>query len=484
MNETLDHLISVGFLKKGNIKTDSRRVNSGDVFVAIKGTANDGHDYVAEALAKGAAFVLCNRDVQGLSETDRGRILFVKDTREALGDTASRVYGDPSGELKVYGVTGTNGKTSTIFLIDGILNKMGKPSGLISTVFTKTADDSIVRSSMTTPDVLSLNRLLSEMVAGWKQAAAVEVSSHALDQKRIWGVKLDSAVFTNITPEHLDYHRDMVTYLSDKSRIFEYLKPGGIGVLNRDDPMVIGLKDKIDLPHLVTFGLGEEADVRADNIILSAEGAEFDLVTKDIGTAHVKTPLIGRHNVYNILAAITALVNSGLNADDMARGIEYASPVPGRLEAIDSAAPFRTFVDYAHTPNALENVLGCLRCLARDRLICVFGCGGDRDKTKRPVMGQIAADICDMVIITSDNPRTEDPMDIISDIEKGVLNKSNYSIMGQRQDAIREALGTAKDGDIVVIAGKGHEDYQIIGDRVTHFDDREVAREVLKELGY
>jgi UDP-N-acetylmuramoyl-L-alanyl-D-glutamate--2,6-diaminopimelate ligase len=484
MDETLDRLISTGSIKKGNIRTDSRQVRSGDVFVAIKGTVHDGHDHVTEALSRGASFVLCDREVQGLSETDRGKILFVKDTREALGDVANRIYGDPSGDLKVYGVTGTNGKTSTIFLIDGILNKMGRPSGLISTVFTKTADDSIVRSSMTTPDALSLNRFLSQMVAGWKQAAAVEISSHALDQKRVWGLKLDSAVFTNITPEHLDYHKDMVTYLSDKARIFEYLKPGGVGVLNEDDPMVIGLRDKIDLPRLVTFGLGERADVRADNIIMSAEGTEFDLVTRDIGTAHVKTSFIGRHNVYNMLAAAASLVESGLIADDIAEGLGCAPQVPGRLEKIDSAAPFGTFVDYAHTPNALENVLGCLRSLARDRLICVFGCGGDRDKTKRPVMGQIAADICDLVLITSDNPRTEDPMDIIRDIEKGVLNKSNYSIILQRQDAIREALKAAKDGDIVVIAGKGHEDYQIIGDRVTHFDDREVARVTLKELGY
>ena len=484
MDETLDRLISTGILNKGNIKTDSRQIRSGDVFVAIKGTVHDGHDHVIEALARGASFVLCDHELQGLSEADRGKILFVKDTREALGDVANRVYGDPSGELKIYGVTGTNGKTSTIFLIDGILNKMGRPSGLISTVFTKTADDSIVRSSMTTPDVLSLNRLLSEMIAGWKQAAAVEVSSHALDQKRIWGLKLDSAVFTNITPEHLDYHKDMVTYLSDKARIFEYLKPGGVGVLNEDDPMVIGLRDKIDLPRLVTFGLGEGSDFRADNIIMSAEGTEFDLVTRDIGTARVKTSFIGRHNVYNMLAAAAALVESGLIADDIAEGLGCAPQVPGRLEKIGSAAPFSTFVDYAHTPNALENVLGCLRSLAKDRLICVFGCGGDRDKTKRPVMGQIAADICDSVIITSDNPRTEDPMDIIRDIEKGVLNKSNYSIMLQRQDAVKEALEAAKDGDIVVIAGKGHEDYQIIGDRVTHFDDREVARGILKELGY
>ncbi|MBD3426217.1 MAG: UDP-N-acetylmuramoyl-L-alanyl-D-glutamate--2,6-diaminopimelate ligase [Candidatus Omnitrophica bacterium] len=485
MNEKLKELLKTGTLGAESIKTDSNKVSRGDVFVAIRGTVHDGHDHMNEALASGASFVVCEHDVANLQdEIDRRKLLFCKDTREELGEVASHIYGDPSDTLSVYGVTGTNGKTSTVFLIDSILNKAGRPSGLVSTVFAKVRDDSVERMSLTTPDIMSLNRLLSEMVSSWKQAAAVEISSHALDQKRVWGIKLDSAVFTNITPEHLDYHRDMVTYLADKSKIFDNLKPDGVGVLNQDDPMVIGLRDKIDLPHLVTFGIRENADVRAVDIELSAEGVSFGLVTRDIGQTHVKSSFIGTHNVYNMLAAAAALVKSGLSAEDIRDGLECARPVPGRLETVDSSAPFRIFVDYAHTPNALQSVLECLRPLARSRLICVFGCGGDRDRTKRPVMGRTATRIADMVIITSDNPRSEDPMSIIREIEKGVLNKTNYSIIKQRQDAIREAIRAAKDGDIVVIAGKGHEDCQIIGDQVRHFDDVEVARHVLKESGY
>ena len=485
MSETLDRLMEKGSLNGGNVKTDSRQVRHGDVFVAVKGTTHDGHEYIREAFNRGASYVLCQRRVDGLSGDEIERTLVVQDTREALGGIAKKIFGDPSGSLAVYGVTGTNGKTTTVFLMDAILNNNGRPSGLVSTVFAKTSGEDLVRSSMTTPDAISLNRLLAEMVKSAKKAAVIEISSHALDQKRTWGIMLESAVFTNITPEHLDYHGDMETYLRDKSKIFNNLKPSGIAVLNVDDPMVMGLIETMKFSRVITFGIkGKDADVRAEGVKLSSEGTEFDLVVNGEGSIHVRTVFIGEHNIYNMLAASAALLNDGIGLDGIKMGLEAARPVPGRLDAVRSSAPFRVFVDYAHTPNALENVLRCTRSLAKNRLICVFGCGGDRDRTKRPVMGKIAADICDKVILTSDNPRTEDPLDILRQIEKGVLNKSNYSIITQRREAIKEALKAAKDGDIVVVAGKGHEDYQIIGDKVLHFDDKEVAGEALRDMGY
>ncbi|MFH1552609.1 MAG: UDP-N-acetylmuramoyl-L-alanyl-D-glutamate--2,6-diaminopimelate ligase [Candidatus Omnitrophota bacterium] len=484
MNNPIDTLFDQEGFGRDKIKTDSREIKPGDIFVAIKGAAHDGHDYVRDALKKGAECALCEHEISGLAEEDREKIKIFEDTRIVLADIAKHIFADPSNSLFVYGVTGTNGKTTTIFLIDGILNNAARPAGLVSTVFTKVSGDVLERASITTPDSVTLNRLLGEMVSSGKQAAAVEMSSHALDQKRTWGIELDSAVFTNITPEHLDYHGDMSTYLKDKSKIFQNLKPDGTGVLNQDDSMVISLAKTIDFPKLVTFGMTDNADVRARNVRLSIEGIEFDLVAGKLGSTRVCSRLIGKHNVYNILAAVAALYDSGLSLDEIREGLEKATAVPGRLDAVRAQAPFKVFVDYAHTPDALENVLLCLGSLAAGKLICVFGCGGDRDRTKRPVMGKIATGICDRVILTSDNPRTEDPQEILRQIEKGVLNKNNYSIIKRRQDAIRESLKTAGEGDIVIIAGKGHEDYQIIGDCRTHFDDKETAGEVLRELGY
>ncbi len=484
MDKALKTILGGISLTKDNIKVDSRRVKAGDIFFAIKGTVYDGHDYVKEVLEKGASRVLCERACPDLAKEARKKVIIVKDSREALADAARHLFNDPAKNLSVYGVTGTNGKTTTVFLIDSILNHASRSSGLVSTVFTKSSGDELKRSSMTTPDAISLNRLLREMVTCGKKAAVIEISSHALSQKRVWSIALDSAVFTNITPEHLDYHKDMEAYLRDKSKIFRNLKSGGVAALNVDDPMVIGLAHSMDFSHLVTFGMESSADVRAKDVELSAGGTSFELSMKGLGSARVDSPLIGMHNVYNMLAASAALLKSGLGLAEIKEGLEKAPLVKGRLEAVGEDAPFGVFVDYAHTPNALENVLKCLKPLAKGRLICVFGCGGDRDKTKRPLMGKIAAQISDSVIITSDNPRTENSMDILKDIEKGVLNKNNYSIIDKRQDAIQKALREAESGDIVIIAGKGHEDYQIIGREVIHFDDKEVASQVLKSLGY
>ncbi len=471
-------------LRTAAVKADSRAVQEGDVFVAIQGTVRDGHDYIRDAMQKGAGTIVCEHIPEGLAGQGKGRFVVVDDTRKTLGAVAKKIFNDPSNGMKVYGVTGTNGKTTTVFLIRNVLKAAGVSSGLVSTVFTVTKNNTYSRSEMTTPDTLTLNRLLSDMSAGKKEAAVIEISSHALSQGRVCGIGLDSAIFCNISPEHLDFHKNMDVYLRDKSRIFGLLKPGGTGVVNADDPMVSGITGSADIPFLVSFGIRHSADIKGENIRSVPGGTEFDINTRGQGKFHIKTGLIGVHNVYNMLGATACLLYGGISVNSIKKGMENALPVPGRLEAIQSMAPFRVFVDYAHTPDALEHVLRCLRDLTEGRLICVFGCGGDRDRTKRPVMGQIAANICDHVILTSDNPRNENPEEILYQIEKGMLGKTNYSIISLREEAIHRSLEMAAKGDIVIIAGKGHEDYQIIGEDVIHFDDREVARCVLGERGY
>ncbi|MFH1846502.1 MAG: UDP-N-acetylmuramoyl-L-alanyl-D-glutamate--2,6-diaminopimelate ligase [Candidatus Omnitrophota bacterium] len=484
MYTSIDELLSTVPFSRDNIKTDSRKVNNGDVFVAIKGTVDDGHDYVYEALEKGASMILCERKIVGVLPEVLNKTRIVKNVREVLGHIAKHVFDDPSSSLAVYGVTGTNGKTTTVFLIDSMLNCSGQKSGLISTVFNKTSGNDIQRSFLTTPDLITINKFFSEIKEDGKQAVVLEISSHALSQQRIAGLRLDSAVVTNITPEHMDYHKSMGRYLNDKTKIFKNLKTDGIAVLNYDDPLVSGLGRTIEASSVITFGFDRKADVRAENVYLSKDFTEFDLVTEKRGTIQIRSPLLGKYNVYNILAAISALMKSQIDLEDMAKGIKKALPVSGRLEIAKETSRVKVFIDYAHTPHALENVLLCLKYLTEKGLICVFGCGGDRDRTKRPVMGQIAARLCDRVILTSDNPRTEDPKEILAEIENGMAGKHNYIVIENRKDAIREAIKSSRKGDIVIIAGKGHEDYQVIGDKVEHFDDKEAARQVLEELGW
>jgi UDP-N-acetylmuramoyl-L-alanyl-D-glutamate--2,6-diaminopimelate ligase len=484
MNRKLYKLIGEGLISKDNLRIDSRKVQNGDIFFAIKGTRQDGHDFISAALRQGAEWVVCEHENMALGDEQHARIIKVEDTRKELAEAAKSVFDDPSARLEVYGVTGTNGKTTTIFLIDSILTAAGKNCGLISTVFTKVSGDSVRRSSMTTPDAFTLNRLLSEMISEGKRAVALEISSHALSQQRTLGIGLDGAVFTNISPEHLDYHGNMENYFRDKSKIFDNLKPGGRAAINIDDAMVRGIRETSNVTDLITYGTAPEADIRAEDIKATSEGLEFSLSIKGSGKVKIVSGLIGRHNVYNMMAASAALWGKDIGPEHIKKGLESAGAVPGRMDAVQSRAPFKVFVDYAHTPNALENALKCLRSISEKRLICVFGCGGDRDRTKRPAMGRIAADVCDHVIVTSDNPRTEDPEDIIRQIEKGMPDKSKYSIILQRREAIRKALKIADSGDVVIIAGKGHEDYQIIADEVLHFDDKEEAGRALKELGY
>jgi len=466
----------------GRVKLDSRNVSGGDIFVAVRGARYDGHVFINDVLLKGAKGVVCSRAPSGLNSFDKDKLIIVDDTRSVLGEIARKIFHSPAEKMKVYGITGTNGKTTTAFLIRYVL-KTFSPCGLISTVSTVTGDDVGYRSKMTTPGVMDLNRCLSEMVASGKKNAVVEISSHALEQKRVWGIKLDCAVFTNISPEHLDYHLNMDAYLEAKSGIFEYLKPGGAGIFNADDPLITGAAGSFGLKNTVTFGITHKADVRAEDIRLSVDDSVFLISSERYGKIPVSTRLIGRHNVYNILAAAAALFSQGIEPDVIGKSVEAFEAVPGRLQKIKNDGGFDVYIDYAHTPDALENILSSLRPLIKSRIICVFGCGGDRDKDKRPVMGRIASEMSDYVVLTSDNPRGEKPEDILSAIEKGVNDKSRCSIIPRREDAISFALEMAEKGDAVIIAGKGHEDSQVIGNKTIKFDDMEVAGRILKSMG-
>ncbi|MDP2928465.1 MAG: UDP-N-acetylmuramoyl-L-alanyl-D-glutamate--2,6-diaminopimelate ligase, partial [Candidatus Omnitrophota bacterium] len=389
--------------------------------------------------------------------------------------------GNPSKKLKIVGVTGTNGKTTITYIIENILKAAKRPAGVIGTINYRIGQRRMPARN-TTPGPFELQALLGKMLKRGVEDVVMEVSSHSLDQGRVDHLLFDVGIFTNITKEHLDYHKTIDKYFDAKARLFHKLKKNGVAVLNNDDSMVAGLKRRIK-SDLITYGLNHKSDVMAHNIRLSVDSSIFTIKTFK-GSFEVKTKLIGKHNVSNILASAAAAIALRIPLNIIKRGIESLGAVPGRLEIIDAGQPFKVFVDYAHTEDALYNVLSLLREIVPDRkIITVFGCGGNRDSLKRPLMGAVACKFSDRVILTSDNPRFEDPFVIIAQIESGIKGEFlNYDIVEERQDAIHRALKLARQGDVVVIAGKGHEKYQIIKDRMIPFDDCHVARSALKTI--
>ena len=470
------------------ITYDSRRVQPGFLFVAIRGLRYDGHSFIPEAVARGAACVVGERAaaVEGVTYVQ------VPSSRVALGLLAAAFYGHPSRDLVLVGVTGTNGKTTTTHLIRTVLEQAGHPTGLIGTVHNIIGGRALP-VERTTPEASDLQKLLAAMRDAGMTHAVMEVSSHALTLHRVAGCAFDVGVFTNLTQDHLDFHASMEDYAEAKARLFARLgrseipvsKPGPkAAVINADDPWGERMARRSTAP-VVTYGIREPADVRARDVAVGPDGVRFVLVTRD-GEVPVALQLTGRFNVYNALAAAGTGLALGLDPATVARGLAALPAVPGRLERIDRGQPFAVLVDYAHTPDGLENVLSTVREFARGRVICVFGCGGDRDRGKRPQMGAISARLADYTVLTSDNPRSEDPERILDDIEAGVRHVPGaaYERVTERAAAIRRALELARPGDAVVIAGKGHEDYQIFADRTIHFDDREVAAEALAAMGY
>ncbi len=462
-----------------SIAYDSRRVQSNGLFVALRGEKYDGHDFIGQAIEKGASVIVAERE----EKYARATSVVVENSRTALADLAATFHGFPARKLKLAAVTGTNGKTTTTFLIKHICEKAGTRCGLIGTVRYEIGER-VLPASRTTPESLDLQELLAQIVNAGCRAAAMEVSSHALAQERTRGLEWDVAVFTNLTQDHLDFHGTMENYFESKAKLFTQLahqrkKTKPAAVINIDDRYGARLVAKIDKSvRVITFGMGMRADFRASNYRMEFGGTSYQL---DAGAKSylVRVPLIGRFNVANSVAALAAAQALGIGLREAVVSLSKSPQVPGRLEMVPAKRQFQIFVDYAHTPDALLNVLKTLRELEPRRLIVVFGCGGDRDKQKRPLMGEVVGRNADYAIITSDNPRKEDPDAIIAEIEKG-FRSGHFEKIADRARAIARAIELAQPRDIVLIAGKGHESYQEFADHTVPFEDIQVARRAIE----
>lgn len=460
------------------ITSDSRVVAPGTFFVAIPGTRLDGHRFVASAVEQGAVAVMVERAL----DVPVPRVQ-VEDSRRAFALAARRFYGAPDDAMTVVGVTGTNGKTTVATLLGGVLAAAGKDTAVLGTLGLRRGGVRL-ETGLTTPGPLELARMLRELVDDGTDALAMEVSSHALHQHRVAGVSFDAAVFTNLSRDHLDYHDTMEAYFEAKAMLFrERRKAGGVSVLNIDDAYGRRLVD----PESWTYGLAADARVTMDEVEHDIDGIRATIRCAG-ENFEVRSPLVGEFNVSNVLAAVATGLALGISSESVATGIAHVNAVPGRLERVSEPGQPLVFVDYAHTPDALEKALAVLRPLTPGRVLCVMGCGGDRDAGKRPAMGAAAAQGASFTYVTNDNPRSEDPMLIARAVERGLGNAGgrrgeNYDVILDRASAIEAAIRAASREDVVLIAGKGHEDYQIVGDERRHFDDREVARGVLSALG-
>lgn len=461
---------------------DSRRVRPGDVFVCVRGLRTDGHFYVEEAVRNGAAAVVAERE---LPRPVKVPFLLVTDTRLALGLMAARFFGHPSRALRMIGVTGTNGKTTTTYLVKAILEAAGHKVGLIGTIRNLAGSEELP-TERTTPESLDLQALLAHMRDVGCSHVVMEVSSHAIELKRIAGVEFDVGIFTNLTQDHLDFHGSFEAYRTAKGKFFAGLghttKAGPRrAVINLDDQSA-GYFTRVATVPVLTYGLGGEAQVQATEVSLTGAGLKYRLVTPQ-GETGLNLHLSGQFNVYNSLAAAAAGLALGCPLEVIRRGLESVSGVPGRFEVVEGGESFLVVVDYAHTPDGLENLLRAADSVAPKRKILVFGCGGDRDRGKRPLMGEIAGRMADYTVVTSDNPRSEDPAAICAEVLDGVAKTASgpeaYRVLVDRREAIYHAISVAEPGDVVLLAGKGHETYQVFSDRTIHFDDREVAREAL-----
>ena len=462
-----------------SIAYDSRRVQRDGLFVALHGEKSDGHDFAGQAIEKGATVIVAER----AEKNSRATCVLVENTRTAMADLSARFFNYPARKLKLAGVTGTNGKTTTTFLIKHICEKAGTRCGLLGTVRYEIGER-VLPAARTTPESLDLQELLAQMRDAGCRAAAMEVSSHALAQERTRDIEWDAAVFTNLTQDHLDYHGTMENYFAAKAKLFEQLaqqqrKKKPVAIINIDDRYGQKLVAKIgNKVSVVTFGTGLKADFRASNYRMEFGGTAYQLDAR--GKSYlVRVPLIGRFNVANSVAALAAANALGVGLREAVLSLAKSPQVPGRLEMVPAKRQFQTFVDYAHTPDALLNVIKTLRELEPGRLIVVFGCGGNRDREKRPLMGQVVDQNTDYAIITSDNPRKEDPDKIIADVEKG-FRGSHFEKIADRAAAISRAVELAQPRDIVLIAGKGHENYQEFADHTVPFEDIQVARRAIE----
>ncbi len=460
-----------------SIENDNRKVVQGSLFVCIKGLTVDAHDFAESAVNNGAVAVLAERPLELTVP-----VIVVESTRRALSVLADAFYGQPSHKLHMIGITGTNGKTTTSHIIEKILADAGKQTGLIGTMYTKIGTKQL-ETKNTTPESLTLQKTFHQMVEEGVEATVMEVSSHALVEGRVHGTDFNVAVFTNLTQDHLDYHKTMDEYQRAKSLLFAQLgntydmaKPK-FAVLNMDDE-ASKMYIESTSAHVITYGIDNSANLHAKNIQMTASGTEFDLESP-FGVKKVSMKLVGKFSVYNVLASIGAALASGIPLESAISSIESVIGVSGRFELVQAGQDFSVIVDYSHTPDSLENAISTIQQFAKGNIIVVVGCGGDRDKTKRPLMAQIACKYSDRAIFTSDNPRSEDPIQILNDMEAGVKGQT-YDVIVDRKEAIYHAVQQANTNDVILIAGKGHETYQLIGDKSYDFDDREVAKEAIK----
>ena len=452
-----------------DVCSDSRLIKEGSLFVCIKGATFDGHSVAREMVEKGAVAVVCERDL-GLSNQ-----ILVDNTRDALSPLCSNLFGNPSESLRLIGLTGTNGKTTTTFLIKQILESLGKKVGLIGTVQNMVGDE-VYPAHYTTPDPHELQSLFRKMVDAGCEYCVMEVSSQALAQGRVEGVHFEAAAFTNLTQDHLDYHKTFENYFNSKRILFENCD---IAITNLDDEY--GKRIVENLPcKVLSYGVKRiEADYSARNVEFSADGVKYELVCDSIG--RVFCPIPGRFSVYNSLCAASVALALGFNFSEVVIALSRCNGVKGRIEVVPTNKDYTVIIDYAHSPDGLQNIISSLKEIARGRVVTLFGCGGDRDKTKRPIMGKIAAELSDFCIVTSDNPRSENPSQIIENILEGMKDiKTPYKVIENRKEAIIWAVKNAKPNDIILLAGKGHETYQILPTGTIHFDEREVVAEALK----
>lgn len=457
-------------IKIAGIAYNSREVKPGDVFVCISGFNTDGHRYAADALERGAVAVVAERPI----EETAAAFVEVKNTRLALSQMAAVYYDYPYRKFKLIGVTGTNGKTTTTYLIKAVLESCGHKVGLIGTN-QNMIGDTVIPSHHTTPDSLELMQLFNRMAEEGVDTAVMEVSSHSLALDRVASCEFDIGAFTNVTQDHLDFHLTMDNYIAAKALLFKRCR---VGVFNRDDAAYERMKEAAACEAL-DYGIREHGDVFADCIEYKSTGVTFNLSFNG-KSVRVELPIPGKFSVYNALTAATCCLAAGLSPEQIARGLGQAAGVKGRIEVVKTNTDYTVIIDYAHTPDGLTNILNAIRGFAKGRIVTLFGCGGDRDKSKRPLMGKIAGELSDFCIVTSDNPRSEEPSAIIKDVLEGVKQTDcEYAVIENRFEAIEYAVDNAKPDDIILLAGKGHEPYQILKDRTIVFDEREIVMKLI-----
>ncbi len=467
----IDHKLMGGDTEIRELQYNSRKVEKGDLFFCVVGMLFDGHQYAQAAVDAGAAALVVERELP----IDIPQVL-VPNTRIAMAEIACVYYGNPSREMIMIGITGTNGKTSTTYMLKAVAERMGKKVGLIGTI-RNMIGDIIIDTERTTPESVDLQRILRQMRDENVDVVIMEVSSHSLDQQRVHGIVYDVGEFTNLTQDHLDYHKTFENYIAAKRLLFLQSK---FAVVNADDRHVDKVMEGIDLPTL-TFGIREQADVTASDIDITTKGVQFQFRYKNI-TSGFNLPIPGLFTVFNAMGAAAIAIALGWTLDSIKYGLEHMVSVSGRLEPLPTGKnEFTVLLDYAHTPDALENVLKTIRGFATGRVVTLFGCGGDRDKMKRPIMGEIAGRYSDYIVLTSDNPRKEEPMSIIDAIEEGVKKSGcEYIVIENRRKAIEYVLHNAHKNDIILLAGKGHENYQEINGDKHHFDEKEIVAEILE----